>query len=132
MYFTTIDLLTINTNPVILKYKEGIEMKIDFSMLGKRIAQRRHEMGLKQSVVAKKAGISNNYLSNIENGKSIPSLETFADICIALSTTPDYLLLGTLKSNSVPQTIIDGLNLCDNESLSIINDIISCFIKNNN
>ena len=131
MYFTTIDLLTINTNPVILKYKEGIEMKIDFSMLGKRIAQRRHEMGLKQSVVAKKAGISNNYLSNIENGKSIPSLETFADICIALSTTPDYLLLGTLKSNSVPQTIIDGLNLCDNESLSIINDIISCFIKNN-
>ena len=132
MYFTTIDLLTINTNPVILKYKEGIEMKIDFSMLGKRIAQRRHEMGLKQSVVAKKAGISNNYLSNIENGKSIPSLETFADICIALSTTPDYLLLGTLKSNSVPQTIIDGLNLCYNESLSIINDIISCFIKNNN
>ena len=132
MYFTTIDLLTINTNPVILKYKEGIEMKIDFSMLGKRIAQRRHEMGLKQSVVAEKAGISNNYLSNIENGKSIPSLETFAYICIALSTTPDYLLLGTLKSNSVPQTIIDGLNLCDNESLSIINDIISCFIKNNN
>lgn len=107
-------------------------MKIDFSMLGKRIAQRRHEMGLKQSVVAEKAGISNNYLSNIENGKSIPSLETFAYICIALSTTPDYLLLGTLKSNSVPQTIIDGLNLCDNESLSIINDIISCFIKNNN
>lgn len=107
-------------------------MKIDFSVLGKRIAQRRLETGYKQCTIAEKAGISNNYLSNIENGKSIPSLETFADICSALSTTPDYLLLGTLKANSIPQTIIDNIKLCDSESLSIINDIIVCFIKNKN
>ncbi len=107
-------------------------MKIDFSALGKRIAQRRHEMGYKQCTVAEKAGISNNYLSNIENGKSIPSLETFADICIALSTTPDYLLIGTIKTTSVPQNIIENIQLCDNDSLSVINDIIVCFIKNKN
>ena len=105
-------------------------MKIDFSMIGKRIAKRRYELGYKQCTIAEKAGISNNYLSNIENGKSIPSLETFANICLALSTTPDYLLLGTIRTDNISQTIIDNMKLCDDESLSTINDIVLCFIKN--
>lgn len=107
-------------------------MKIDFNLLGKRIAKRRHELGYKQCLVAEKAGISNNYLSNIENGKSIPSLETFADICNALSTTPDYLLLGIIKADSVPKEILDNLNKCDQNTLNTINDIIICFINRNN
>lgn len=107
-------------------------MKIDFTLLGKRIAKRRHELGYKQCTVAEKAGISNNYLSNIENGKSIPSLETFADICHALSTTPDYLLLGIIKSDNTPREILDNLGKCDEETLKTINDIIICFINNKN
>ncbi len=105
-------------------------MNIDFKLLGKRIAQRRHELGLKQCTLAEKAGISNNYLSNIENGHSIPSLETFADICIALSITPDYLLLGTLRTDNIPQSIINNLKLCNDSYLSLINDIVMCFLKN--
>lgn len=107
-------------------------MKIDFNLLGKRISKRRHELGYKQCVIAEKAGISNNYLSNIEKGKSIPSLETFADICIALSTTPDYLLLGIIKADTVPKEILDNLNKCDQNTLNTINDIIICFINRNN
>lgn len=34
-------------------------MNIDFEQLGKRIAQRRHELGLKQCILAEKSGISN-------------------------------------------------------------------------
>lgn len=105
-------------------------MKIDFNSLGKRIAKRRHELNCKQCVIAEKAGISNNYLSNIENGKSIPSLETFADICNALSTTPDYLLLGIIKHYDTPREILDNLSKCDEETLKTINDIIICFINN--
>ena len=107
-------------------------MKIDFNMLGKRIAQRRHELGLKQCVLAEKSGISNNYLSNIENGRSIPSLETFSDICIALSITPDYLLLGTIRIDNVPQTIINNLKLCNGNSLDLTADIVESIIKNQN
>lgn len=107
-------------------------MKIDFCLLGRRISQRRHELGFKQCIVAEKAGISNNYLSNIENGKSIPSLETFADICLALSATPDYFLLGTMKTNAIPQVIFDNLRLCDDYSINLINDIIVCFINHQN
>ena len=109
-----------------MRVKKEINIQI-----GEQIKTAREQAKLTQEQLAELCDCTSTHISNIENGKSIPSLETFADICIALSTTPDYLLLGTLKSNSVPQTIIDGLNLCYNESLSIINDIISCFIKNN-
>ena len=103
-------------------------MDIEFTKLGKRIAQRRHELGYKQCVLAEKAGISNNYLSNIENGRSIPSLETFMDICTALSVTPDYLLIGTIKMDYIPNTIISNLNLCNDNSLQLVNNLIMCVL----
>lgn len=105
-------------------------MKINFELLGKRISQRRHELGLKQCALAERSGISNNYLLNIENARSIPSLETFADICLALSVTPDFLLLGTIRTDDIPQSIINNLKLCDENSLYLIGGIISCFINN--
>lgn len=52
------------------------------------------------------------------------SIETFAKICNALNITPDYLLLGALKSNNIPQNIVDKLNLCDEKSLKLISKII--------
>lgn len=107
-------------------------MIIDFNSLGKRIAKRRYELGIKQCTIAEKAGISNNYLSNIEKGKSVPSLETFVAICAALSTTPDYLLLGFIKTDNTPKEILDNLKRCDKDSLKMINDIIICFINNKN
>ena len=104
-------------------------MYIDFDSLGKRIAQRRIALGYKQNELAEKADLSNNYLSNIENGHSIPSLTTFANLCIQLETTPDMLLLGTIKTNDTPQSIIDNIKLCDDNSLLLISDIIQCILK---
>lgn len=104
-------------------------MYIDFKLLGKRISQRRHEVGLKQNELAEIADISNNYLSNIETGRSIPSLTTFATICIKLNTTPDNFLLGTVKTDNIPQHIIDNLKLCDDDSLVLINDFIEMILK---
>lgn len=96
--------------------------------IGIRIAQRRKEIKMKQNALAEKTDLSNNHISNIENGYSVPSIETFAKICNALNITPDYLLLGTLKSNNIPQNIVDKLNLCDNKSLSLISKIIDVIL----
>ena len=46
--------------------------------------------------LSEKAEISNNYLSNIENGRSIPSLETLVRLCEAMEVTPDTVLMGTV------------------------------------
>lgn len=100
-------------------------MYIDFESLGKRIAQRRMALGYKQNELAEMADLSNNYLSNIENG----SLTTFANLCVQLETTPDMFLLGTIKTNDIPQSIIDNLKLCNDKSLSLISDIIQCVLN---
>lgn len=71
-------------------------MYLDYKLLGKRIAARRKELGLKQYQLNEKAGLSDKYISCIETGKSIPSIDVLMRICDALETTPDYLLLGTI------------------------------------
>lgn len=109
-----------------------MRLYIDFQQLGKRIAQRRRDLGYKQNQLAEKAEISNNYLSNIETGRSIPSLTTFATICSCLNTTPDNFLLGTIRTDNIPQSITDNLKLCNAESLSLINNFIQILINQQN
>lgn len=38
-------------------------------------------------------------------------------------------LLGTIKTNDIPQSIIDNLKLCNNDSLMLISEIIQCVIN---
>ena len=71
-------------------------MELDYSLIGKRIAQRRKEMGLKQVEVCERAGINDKYLSSIERAASIPSLEVIIKLALALDTTPDTFLTGSI------------------------------------
>lgn len=72
-------------------------MELDYSMIGKRIAQRRKELGLKQIEVCERAGINDKYLSCIERATSIPSLEVIMKLALALDTTPDTFLTGSVR-----------------------------------
>lgn len=117
---------------IIFLYYGVRKMHIDFNELGTRIKKRRIELGLKQNELSEMMGISNNYLSNIENGHSIPSLEVFSDICIKLKITPDLLLLGVIRVDNIPENIKDNLKLCTKEELQLIDGIIRCIIENRN
>ena len=72
-------------------------MELDYSEIGKRIARRRKELGLRQVQVCERAGINDKYLSCIERATSIPSLEVVMKLAIALDTTPDEFLTGTIR-----------------------------------
>ena len=72
-------------------------MKLDYAEIGKRIARRRKELGLKQVQVCETADINDKYLSCIERATSIPSLEVIMRLAIALNTTPDAFLVGTTR-----------------------------------
>ncbi len=72
-------------------------MDLNYQEIGRRIARRRKKLGLKQSVVEERAGISYKYLSSIECGYSIPSIEVIMRLAIALDTTPDEFLVGTVQ-----------------------------------
>ena len=106
-----------------------IAVELDYVGMGKRIATRRKQAGFKQNVFAEKVGISNNYLSSIERGKEKPTLEVLVNICNALQITPDYLLMGNLYSNNVPQNIVDGLRLCSEADLSLISVVVGHMVE---
>lgn len=75
-------------------------MELDYREIGKRIAKRRKELGLRlglrQVQVCERAGINDKYLSCIERATSIPSLEVLMKLAMALDTTPDAFLVGTV------------------------------------
>lgn len=106
-------------------------MKYNKVTMGRRIAQRRRSKKIKQNELAEKLGISNNHLSAIENGKENPSLETHMKICESLQVTPDYLLLGTMHSNSVTENIKEGLQICTPEDQALLGSIVELLIQRN-
>ena len=75
-------------------------MELDYSEIGRRIARQRKELGLRQVQVCERAGINNKYLSCIERATSIPSLEVIIKIALALDTTPDEFLIGSIRHES--------------------------------
>ena len=72
-------------------------MELDYKAIGTRIAQRRKQLGLKQSEVEEAADIGFKYLSNIERGISIPCTEVIMRLALELDTTPDEFLVGTAR-----------------------------------
>lgn len=72
-------------------------MELDYTEIGKRIARRRKELGLKQAEVCERAGINDKYLSCIERATSIPSLEVVIRLALALDTTPNEFLTGSIR-----------------------------------
>lgn len=120
----------------LLLFLEGIDsiflvmaMELDYVSIGRRIAMQRIQAGLNQVTLAERIGISNNYLSSIERGKEKPRLEIIISICKELRVTPDYLFMGNMYSNNIPQNIMDGLRLCSEEDLTLLSVIMQHMVE---
>lgn len=72
-------------------------MELDYKEIGRRIARRRKALKLTQAVVEERAEIGYKYMSAIERGTSIPSVEVIMRLAIVLETTPDEFLVGTAR-----------------------------------
>lgn len=62
-------------------------MLLDFQKIGERIAKRRRELGYKQYEVCDMINVNSKYLSNIETGRSAPSLDVIMLLCEDLQVT---------------------------------------------
>ena len=69
-------------------------MYINYLEIGRRIAKRRKKLMLTQVEVERRADLSPRYLSNIERGKSIPSIDVLIRVADVLRMTPDEVLIG--------------------------------------
>lgn len=99
--------------------------------MGQRIKLRRQELKLTQLQLAELIDISNNHMSAIENAKTNLSMDNFIKLCETLKVTPDYLLLGSMHANNVPQDIMDKLRLCSESDLELLKQIIELFVNRN-
>ncbi|MBP3938951.1 MAG: helix-turn-helix transcriptional regulator [Clostridia bacterium] len=97
------------------------------NILGSRIMQRRKQLGIKQSELAELIGVSDNQISNIENGKSFPRLNSFIKICDILDCNSDYFLSGIIKKD-VDTNIIDLVASCSLEEQKTIWKLLDCYI----
>lgn len=61
-----------------------------------RIIEKRKELGLNQTELAKRAGLQAPSISQYENGIRNPSYEALMKLANALNTTSDYLVSGTV------------------------------------
>lgn len=101
-------------------------MNLDYKEIGRRIARRRKQLGLKQSIVEEKAEIGYKYLSSIERGLSIPSTEVIMRLAIALDTTPDEFLVGTARHEGERwKDIAERLRVMDDKQLDLAESFLT-------
>lgn len=73
--------------------------------IGVKIRELRLKKDMKQIELAKKAGISNTYLSDIEGGRTMPSLKTLIKISEALQVSANIFLANNyVKTEQKNQT----------------------------
>ena len=69
-------------------------------LLGENIRRIRKSRGLTQDIFSEKIGIEPSSLSNIENGKSLPSTQTIINIQQQFSVTPNEIFeIDYLRNN---------------------------------
>lgn len=81
-----------------LELRQVIKLKYE---IGKRIRKYREACGISQKQLAEKLGISNNRVSNWEQGINRPDADILADICRALNISPSELLNVRLSSDEL-------------------------------
>jgi transcriptional regulator with XRE-family HTH domain len=62
--------------------------------IGRRIAQRRADLGITQRDLAARAVIGRDAIAQYEIGKCAPHVTTFPKLAAALDTTPGFLAWG--------------------------------------
>lgn len=60
--------------------------------LGQKVRFRRALLGISQPELSNLAGVSQPYISQIENGDRVPTAKTLAPLAKALKCTIDYLV----------------------------------------
>ena len=80
-----------------------------------------------QSDLAEAIGVTNNQISNIENGHSYPKLKNLISICDVLDCNADYLLSGIIKKE-VDANIIDMVASLSLEEQITLWELLDCYI----
>lgn len=106
-------------------------MELNYRKIGNRIGARRRFLGLGQEQLAQMVSLSKTHISNIENGKSIPSLEAIVNLADALETTPNAFLLGTDNDLTSPEyrSLAALIKSCSEQEQRFISTVVEAIVE---
>lgn len=74
--------------------------------IGRRIKERREQLGMTQAEFAEKLGVATNYISTIERGASFPRCEKLIAILNGLETSADAIFCDVLDYSAAYQASV--------------------------
>lgn len=74
--------------------------------VGDRIREIREEMGMKQDLLAERAGLSKGFLSDVENNKRNVGSQNLLKIANVLGASVDYLLRGEVSDSGASEPVV--------------------------
>jgi len=89
--------------------------QLEIKEIGKRIRERRKELGLKIQDLAIKCNSSCDHIKKIDSGRANPSLDLFIRLCRALGVSPNYLLQYQSNTNNLSE-IIEKMTISETDS----------------
>ncbi|MBS6603506.1 MAG: helix-turn-helix transcriptional regulator [Brachyspira sp.] len=101
----------------------------DKVLIGKKIRSLRKQSGFTQEQFSEKIGIEPAPLSNIENGKSYPSMQTVLKVFKEFNITPDKFFDCEYykNDNELENEIIEIIKKQSGDKKQILYRIIKCF-----
>lgn len=109
-----------------------IKNKDILKVIGKRIKEARNNKSYTQEFVAEKIDKSPDIIRNIENGRSVGSVETLVNICNLLDITMDYIFYDLLqnKKEILDEDLYKNFQDLDLKEKELINMLITYIKKN--
>lgn len=96
-------------------------------IIGLRIMLRRKHLGISQKELASLSGISDNQVSNIENGICFPRMNTLLSFCRILDVSPDYFIIGAIH-RKFDKDILDMVAFCSPDEQKTIWLLVNTYI----
>lgn len=99
---------------------------IDYKEIGKRIREERRKQKFTQEKLSEMADISVSFLSHVERGGRILSVETLAKLANALNITVEHIICGEFnyRPDMLPTEILDALNQMSSSQRKVFLDIM--------
>lgn len=116
-----------NTNSAIVTLKEVVP--VDIETIGLNIRKCRNAKKMRQEDLAQKANVSSNYISAVERGVKIPSVETLIDIMNALGVSADMIFCdvidaGVTEKNNQLDAKVSQLSTKDRKTVYDVLDLL--------
>lgn len=104
------------------------QKEIILQEIGKRILDRRKQLGLTQEALAEKAEVTTQFVSYAESGKRAMRPENLLKISVALGVSADYLLTGDIIDKD-SLLISEKLQQLTPKQLQLIESLIDTYIS---